>query len=58
MELENQITIGPLTEIYEVGDRFICSLLGLAPKENTKWRRIQHLSHLFSRSIRCHIPKK
>ena len=57
-DLENQIAVGRLTEVSEVGDHVICSPLGLAPKSNGKWRRIHHLSYLGGRSVNCHIPKE
>lgn len=57
-DLENQIAADRLTEVSEVGDHFISSPLGLAPKSNGKWRRIHHLSYPRDRSVNCHIPKE
>ena len=57
-DLENQIAADRLTKITEVGDHFICSPLGLAPKSNGKWRKIHHLSYPRGRSVNCHIPKE
>ena len=57
-DLKNQIAEDRLTEVNEIGDHFICSPLGLAPKSNGKWRRIHHLSYPRGRSVNCHIPKE
>lgn len=57
-DLENQIAADRLTEVSEVGDYFISSPLGLAPKSNGKWRKIHYLSYPRGRLVNCHIPKK
>ena len=57
-DLENQILADQLTKVSDIGNRFISSPLGLAPKSNGKWRRIHHLSYPRGRSVNCHIPKE
>ena len=42
----------------DLPDFFISSPLGLAPKSTSgKWQRIHHLSHLWGKSVNCHIAK-
>lgn len=57
-DLENQLAADWLTVVSDMGDHFISSALGLAPKSNGKWRRIYHLSYSRGRSVNCHIPKE
>lgn len=52
-DLENQIAADRLTEVSDIGDYFISSLQGLAPKSNSKWRWIHHLSYPRDRSVNC-----
>lgn len=57
-DLENQIVADQRTELSDMGDQFISSPLGLAPKSNDKWQRIHHLLYLCGRSANCYIPKE
>lgn len=57
-DLENQILAGQLNAVNKVGNHFIISPLGLAPKSNGKWRRIHYLSYPQGRSLNYHIPKE
>ncbi len=57
-DLENEIAADWLTEVSDMGDHFIFSPLGLAPKSDGKWRRIHYLSYPRGRSVNCYIPKE
>ena len=57
-DLENQVAADRLTKVSDIGDYFISSPLGLAPKSNGKWHWIHHLSYPRGRSVNCYIPKE
>jgi hypothetical protein len=59
-EIDKRIALLQIRRIDTLPSKYICSPLGLTPKSDGGWRRIQHLSHPPGHSVRVndHIPRQ
>ena len=57
-DLKNQVAADQLTKLSDIRDSFISFPLSQAPKSNSEWRRIYHLSYLRGRLVKCYIQKE
>ncbi len=55
-KIQEDLASGCVTLVHQPSRPFIYSPLGLVPKHDGGWRRIQHLSHPYSESVNDYIP--